>query len=288
MAKAKRDVYQEVTNTIIAQLEAGTAPWQKSWSGNGGGFPQRVTGQDYRGINVLLLAMQGRSHPTWMTYKQAEALGGQVRKGEKSTAIVFFKPLKIERDNGDVDTIPLIRSYNVFNVEQIDGLPAKFDLEPVDPQNTEDRIEAADAYIKATDADISHGGDRAHYRPSTDSIQLPEFDAFDDAVSYYGTAAHELVHWTGDEKRCDRDLKNTNGTKDYAREELVAELGAAFIMGKLGLENTPRDDHAQYLASWLKVLKEDNRAIFKASTAAQKAVDFLNAFSETPEMEIAA
>lgn len=282
----KTDVYQTVTNTIIAQLEAGTAPWHKSWAGVDGGMPLRVTGEEYRGINVIILAMQGRSRATWMTYKQAKALGGQVRAGEKGTAITFFKPLKIEK-NGVEETIPLMRTYSVFNVEQISGLPSKYDAPSTEPRTLDDRIDHADAYFDATGADVRHGGNRAYYSPTPDFVQMPDYDAFDDAVSYYGTLAHELVHWTGNDKRLDRFVKNADGTKDYAREELVAEIGACYIMAKLGLEITPREDHASYLASWLKVLKDDPRAIFKAAAAAQKAVDFVDAFS-TIEVKVAA
>ena len=133
-----------------------------------------------------------------------------------------------------------------------------------------------ETYIRATGATINHGGNSAYYRPATDSIQLPDFSAFEDAVAYYGTTLHELTHWSGHEKRCDRNIKNQNGTRDYAREELVAELGAAYMCASLGLENTPRPDHASYVASWLEVLKNDKKAIFKAAAAAQKAVDFID------------
>jgi antirestriction protein ArdC len=284
--KLKRDIYQEVTDTIIAALEAGTAPWQKSWAACGTAFPTRVTGEQYRGINVMILAMQGRSAPTWMTYKQAAELGGNVRKGEKAATITFFKPLKVEKD-GVEETIPLLRAYNVFNVEQIDGLPEKFYPVAAEPRHTGDRDREVDLYIRDTRADIRHGGGRAFYVPSEDYIQLPNFDQFEDAEAYYGTALHELAHWTGAEKRLDRNIKNANGTKDYAREELVAEMSAAFLTAKLGVENSPRDDHAQYLSHWLGVMKEDKKAIFKAATAAQKVVDYLDA-QQTHQQEQAA
>jgi antirestriction protein ArdC len=287
MKKAKRDIYQEVTDKIITAMEAGTAPWRKSWVVNGvGGMPLRFNGKSYRGINVLILSLAGRANPNWMTYKQAKALGGNVRKGETGTGITFFKPLEItDKVTGDPKTIALLRGYTVFNVEQIDGLPERFypKTDAAPDRNKDERIAEVETYIKATGATIGHGGGRAYYRPGTDSIQLPDFVDFDNAVAYYGTALHELVHWTGAEKRLDRNLKNTDLGKDYAREELVAELGAAFATASLGIENTPREDHASYLTSWLKVLKEDKKAIFKASALAQKAVDHLDSLQPVEE-----
>jgi antirestriction protein ArdC len=234
--------------------------------------------------------LAGRANPHWMTYKQVEGLGGQVRGGEKGTGIIFYKPLKVDdRDfPGTEITIPMLKTYTVFNAEQVDGLPEKFYPEKSgDAQHNEPRLEEADAYIKATGAEIRHGGDRAFFSPGGDFIQSPDFDAFFSAEEYYATNLHELIHWSGGEKRLDRDLTTSFGTKDYAREELTAEIGAAFLAGALNISTEVREDHAQYLASWLKVLKEDKRAIFKAAALAQKAVDFLDAFS-TQEAELEA
>jgi antirestriction protein ArdC len=285
---AKYDVYQEITNAIIDRLEdAGT--WKKSWACFGtDGLPTRVTGRTYRGINRFILMVQSRSNPTWLTYNQAKKLGGMVRKGERGTKIVFYKPIIIEdKETGEETSFPLVKSFSVFNVEQIDDLPTRFYPGPSAPQHTEPRLDDAETYVAATKATITHGGDRAYYRPSTDGIHVPEFDAFFSAEAYYGTLLHELVHWTGAKKRCDRNLKNSCGSKDYAREELVAELGAAFLCGGLNIENEVRDDHVQYLASWLKVLKEDKKAIFRAASAAQKAVDFLDDLQPV-KLEVAA
>lgn len=276
--KPRIDVHQDVTDRIVAALEAGTRPWEKSWNGSSfAGSPLRATGQAYQGINVILLWLAGRSQQSWFTYKQAEALKGQVRKGEKGTRIVFFKPLKIkDKATGDDKIIPLLKYYTVFNAEQIDGLPDKFYAEKIEAtSNPDSRIDAIEDFIAATGAEIAHGGGRAFYQPGTDSIQLPSFEDFHTGEAYYATALHELAHWTGAKSRLDRDLRNSFGTKDYAREELVAELTAAFLCATLGISAEPRDDHAEYLASWLKVLKEDKRAIFKASTAANKAAAFL-------------
>lgn len=275
----KIDVYQKVTDKLIAQIEKGVRPWAKSWTGTvtGSTLPLRHNGEPYRGINILLLWSEGRGNPYWMTYKQAQEYGGNVRKGEKAAKVVFFKQIEVkDRDNPDETTnIPMLKEYAVFNALQIEGLPERFYPEhnPVEV-NSETTIAHCDDFLKNTGANISHeAGDRAYYRPSTDQIVLPKFCQFHDAVAYYGTAFHELIHWTGAEKRCNRDLKNKFGTKDYAREELVAELGAAFLCAALGIEPEPREDHASYLKSWLDVLKNDKRAIFRAATMAQAGCD---------------
>ncbi len=284
----KIDAYQKVTDQIIASLEAGAAPWQRPWSVSGfGGLPVRFNGQRYNGINVLLLWLQGRSAPTWMTYNQAKKLGGQVKKGEKGSMVVFFKQLRITETNDageeEAKQIPLLRFYSVFNVEQIEGLPARFYPEATESQNGDARLDDIEAYVTNTQAVIQHGGDRAYYRPSTDEIQLPEFDQFEDAVSYYGTTLHELAHWTGAKKRLDRLFGAAKGDPDYAKEELVAEITASFLSATLGIEIEPREDHASYLASWLEVLKGDKKAIFRAAAAAQKAADYLDGLQETLE-----
>jgi antirestriction protein ArdC len=282
MAKAKRDIYQEVTDSIIAKLEEGVAPWAKSWSGGGFALPRRSTGQHYRGINVLLLLSTGQTGEHWFTYKQAAASGGQVRKGEKGTTVIFYKQLRIKQDDGSDKGIPLLRSFTVFNQDQIDGLPARFDPAPVEAINPDERQPAIEAYIAATGATITHGGDRAFYAPVEDRIQLPEWSQFVDGVAYYGTALHELAHWTGHKTRLDRltSMREAFSTKRdstaYATEELVAELSASFLGASLGVETELREDHVSYLQVWLSALKADKKAIFKAATKAQAAVDFLD------------
>jgi len=287
MAKAKRDIEQEVTDKIIAQLEKGTAPWQKGWAASGVGTPRRFTGQPYKGINVLILAMQGRSHDTWMTYRQAAELGGQVRGGEAATTVVLFKPVKTtDKATGEEKTFSVLRTFNVFCADQIDNLPAKYQPAPVAVVNPDEQLAAVDAYISATLADIRYGGARAYYSPSQDFIQLPEYDQFHTSADFYGTALHELVHWTGADSRLRRDLK-VNGTKDYAKEELTAELGAAFLCAHLGVTGEPRADHASYIESWLSALKGDKKFVFRSAALAQKAVDFLDDL-QTLELEQAA
>lgn len=278
--KNRRDIEQEITDKVIEQLESGTAPWQKSWASIGG-LALRETGQPYRGFNQFILSMSGFANPYWLTYKKAEELGGKVRKGEKGTHVCFFGIGKDKKD--DTKTFKFIKWYCVFNASQIDGFtgetaerfnPAPRDITPMQ------RDSEAETFINNTGADIQHGGDRACYIPSIDAIRLPTREDFDSSVAYYGTALHELAHWTGAASRLDRDLKTGFGTKDYAQEELTAEMGAAFLCGHLSLEPTVREDHAQYIASWLKRLKEDKKALGKACAAAQRVVDHLYEYQE--------
>jgi len=297
--KTKRDIEQEITNKIIAQLEEGVAPWRKSWVG-GGGLALRENGVPYRGYNQFLLSLSGYSNPYWVTYNKAAELAGLkkdskgkwikeegkgVLPGEGGTHVYFFKQLKIkDKVTGDDKTIPLIKFYSVFNVSQCGGLPEKYNPQPVERTEVE-RDAAVEAYLSNISADVRHGGGRAFYIPSEDRIQLPEVDDFDNYVSYAGTSIHEHAHWTGYKSRLDRNIKNANGTKDYAREELVAECSAALIAGRLGLEVEPREDHASYLKSWLDVLKGDKTALRKAFSKAQEVVDFLDAQQPVVEEE---
>lgn len=295
--KIARDTYQTVTDKIVAALEAGVRPWTRSWSVGTGvsqAFrPLRSSGAPYKGVNVLILALSGRAGRYWFTYRQAQELGAQVRGGEEGTKVVFYKKLLVQdRDNADkTKSIPLLREYTVFNQDQIDGLPARFDAPApvaVAPLERNVRVEVAFAQ---TGAEVRHGGDRAYYVPSLDFIQMPQAARFNSTESYYATLAHELTHWTGHTSRLDRKFPTEHGNKDHAREELVAEIGAAFICAGLDLSAEPRADHAQYLAEWLSVLREDKKAIFQAAAAAQKAADLVLGFSaeeeETPMQEAA-
>ena len=265
---AKQDTYETVTAAIITALEAGTRPWQATWSNGQGGavMPRRVTGESYRGINVLLLwaaaNQNGYGAAHWMTFNQALELGGAVRKGEKSTQIIFFKQLSIEKENaaGELEQhkLPMIRTYNVFNVQQIDGLPARFYPAPVAIVAGKERDQAAETALRSCGADIREGGGKAFYVPAHDYVQMPD-----------------LCHWSGHKSRLGRDLQNAFGSKDYAFEELVAEIGAAFVGARLGIVGEHIENHAAYIASWLKALKNDKRAIFRAATLAQAAADLV-------------
>lgn len=294
----RADIYTRVTNKIIADLEQGQLTWHKPWqAGHLEGracIPVRHNGEVYQGINVLLLwsaaVNNGYRHNQWMTYKQAHELGGQVRKGEKGEQVVYANQLlrKEENDQGEAQDIvvPYMKAYTVFNVEQIDGLPERYTVapEPINPDiQRDDRLEE---FFAATGAEIRHGGSQAYYSVTNDYVQMPPIECFKDAPGYYAVLAHELTHWTRHESRLNRDFgRKRYGDEGYAREELVAELGAAFLCADLGLSLEPRSDHAAYIQSWLQVLKNDKRAIFNAASHAQKAVAFLGQSITTIEKE---
>ena len=287
--RRKPDVYTRITDQIASALEKGVKPWTQPWNAaHAAGHvsrPLRHNGQPYAGINVLTLwcsAME-RSYaaPIWMTFKQAMELGGHVRKGETGSPVVYANTLvrTEETENGEDEerAIPFLKAYTVFNVEQVEGLPAHYYALAEAGPNPDERVAQAEAFFAATGFDIRHGGDSAFYLPSLDYIQMPLFEAFRDAQGYYATLAHESTHATRHESRLDRDLgRKCFGDEGYAREELVAELGAAFLCADLGLRLDDRDDHAAYIGSWLKVLKHDKRAVFSAAAHAQRAVDYLH------------
>jgi antirestriction protein ArdC len=294
---AKQDVYTRITNQIIAALEEGVKPWTQPWNAaHAAGHvsrPLRHNGQPYAGINVLTLWASAMSAhyaaPIWMTFKQAIELGGCVRKGEKGSPVVYANTMsRTETDEATGDeaerTIPFLKAYTVFNVEQVDGLPDHFYARAEHARNPDERIADAEAFFNATRADIRHGGDSAFYSPALDYIQMPSFEAFRDAQSYYATLAHEATHWTRHTNRLDRDFgRKKFGDDGYAREELVAELGAAFLCADLGLRLEDRADHAAYIGHWLGVLKDDKRAVFAAAAHAQRAADHLAGFSRRQE-----
>jgi len=282
------DVYSRVTDRIIADLEQGVRSWLKPWNASNteGRItrPLRHNGTPYRGINVLLLwgeAMdKGYASSIWMTYKQAVELNAQVRKGEHGALVVYadrFTKIESGDQGEDVEReIPFMKGYTVFNVEQIEGLPDHYTVKPELKGEPLQLIEAAERFFAATGATVRHGGNVAYYAPGPDLIQLPPPEAFKDAESYAATKAHELTHWTKHERRLNREFgRKRFGDHAYAREELVAELGAAFLCADLGITPEPREDHAAYLGHWLEVLREDKRAIFSAAAHAQRAVEYL-------------
>lgn len=288
----KRDVYQEVTDTIIQHLEAGTAPWRKEWQGGATlSMPRRSCGQHYQGINVLLLwiAAQNKGYQAdqWMTYKQARDMGAQVRKGEKGTGIVFFSTFKKEdKQTGEEITVPVAKSYTVFNVQQIDDLPASHT--PITPETIDTGarpIGELEAFYCSTGARIINDGSQPRYNPTGDVVYMPQHQQFETAQAYYGTLAHELIHWTGHKSRLDRLQKQKR--EHYAFEELIAELGACMVTTQYGgIADT--ENSAAYLQSWLKALRNDKRMIFRAASAAQKATQFLIDASEMGRTLIAA
>ena len=287
--ETRTDLYSHITDRIIADLERGVRPGFKPWIvGHTEGRiirPLRHTGVPYCGINVLLLwseaVARGFGSPHWMTFKQALDYGAHVRKGETGTLVVYADRFATtETDGNGVErekVIPFLKSYVVFNAEQIEGLPARY-LGTVAPVvSAQERIAHAEAFFAATGSDLRHGGSQAYYASAVDYVQMPPFEAFKDAESYYATLAHEHIHWTRHPSRLDRDFGRTRfGDEGYAREELVAELGSAFLCADLALVPEPRPDHAAYIASWLKVLKDDKRFIVSAAAHAQRAADFLH------------
>lgn len=283
--RASFSLYESITRDILSELERGVAPWVKPWTATGGAMMSlpynAATQKRYRGINVLILwhaAMRkGFRRPVWIGYHQAQELGGYVKKNEKSTAIVYgatFVP-KEERTKPEEEQqrVPFLKRRIVFNVEQTAGLPDHLSRIP-EPAPLADAIAHVEAFLRAVGAQVRHGADRACYLPALDSIVLPEPNAFESAPHYYATSLHEHVHWTGHQSRLDRDLSGRFGTASYAAEELVAELGAAYLCALLAIPGQLR--HAEYIGSWIKLLHDNQRAIFTAASRATDAAAFLS------------
>lgn len=283
-----RDLYQTITDRIVAQIEAGTAPWMKSWTSAGPTTrPLRSTGQPYNGVNVLTLWLdaveKGFSSPYWFGFQTALKLGAHVRKGEKGSMIVYANKLIKTEENPETGedesrAIPFLKQSFVFNAAQIEGLPEQYYLPavPVARDAPEAKISRLDDFFRHTGADIRHGGGRAYYRIDADFVQMPQFEDFHTGESYYATLAHELAHWTRHPSRLNRDMgKKQWGDAGYAMEELVAEMAAAFLCADLAITAETRADHASYIASWLEVLKGDKRAIFTAASKASAAAEYL-------------
>ncbi len=287
----RADIYQKVTDAIVVEIEHGVGSWVMPWhtAGELASIPvNALTRKLYRGVNILVLIAaaktNGYDYAEWATYQQWQDVGAQVRKGEKSSSVVFWKFSDSGAEEQDSDTeetsstrsrLVCCREYHVFNVAQVDG----YTPQAAETQAAE-RIAEAEEFFGSIDADVVHSGNRAYYSAATDTITLPSFSAFFTATDYYSTRAHEMAHWTSRKDRCDRELGKRFGDNAYAMEELVAELAAAFTMAHLGLSSQPREDHATYSNSWLKVLKADKRAVFTAASKAQQAADFIVAQSE--------
>ena len=274
-----------ITQEIIARLEAGTKPWIKPWRGVPVSRPLRACGTPYRGMNVFWLwivaDMCGYASPFWMTYNQAQKLGAQVRKGEKSTIAIFYKSYTREVESAESgetseEARRVLKAYPVFNADQVEGLPARFHpaatLKLVEPEGREQDL---DAFFAAIPAELRHLGDQAYYEPLADRVTMPPAHLFTGFDHYYATLAHELSHWTGHASRLDRNLRNRFGTAAYAAEELVAELSSAMLGAELGLPVAHLDNHASYIEHWLKLLKEDDRAILTAAARAEEASSLL-------------
>jgi len=264
------NIAQTITDSIIKQLESGVAPWVKPWNSNGIDAPfNPVAKRYYNGINFIQLSMMPGSTHNWVTYKQAQSVGAQVRKGSKGVQVIYFSPLEVtDKVTGDSKKIPMLKTYTVFNADQVDGLELPAPAE----RNMNETIQSCEAFIKAQRALIKFGGNRAFYVPSADYIQLPGLDQFKSSADYYATTLHELSHWTGHESRLNRDFSGRFGNEAYAFEELVAELGSAMLCAHLKLDGQLQ--HSSYIASWLKVLKDDPKNILKASALAQKILNY--------------
>lgn len=274
----------QITAAIIRKLEQGTRPWVKPWRGVPVSRPLRSCGTPYRGMNTFWLWMiaeaAGFMSPYWMTYRQCQKLGGQVRKGEKSTIAIFYKSYdkQVERDDGEEGTESrrVLKAYAVFNADQCDVLPEMYraepEFEPVEPAGREQRL---DAFFSRVGAQLRHQGSEAYYEPVPDRITMPPPVLFDGYDHYYATLAHELSHWTGHSSRLGRDLKNRFGSDSYAAEELVAELSAAILGAELGLPVAHLDHHASYIAHWLELLNSDDRAMLTAAAKAEEAASLI-------------
>ncbi|MGF7151937.1 antirestriction protein ArdC [Sphingomonas zeicaulis] len=280
-------LYDEVTTKIVRELEAGRFPWAQPWGSAGAaapGLPRNAhTGRCYSGVNVLLLwgAAIEHGHPSqgWLTFRQALEAGGSVRKGERGVTVVYadrFIPKgeaeRATREDEEARAVPFLKRFTVFNVAQCDGLRPELAADPA-PLPEREIVPVAEALIAASGADFRVGGNKAFYVPSAGFVQVPPQPAFFEQINYYRTCLHELTHWTGHASRLARDFSGGFGSKLYAREELVAEMGSAFLCAALGIVPTVR--HTDYLACWLDLLREDNRAIFRAASVASKAADFL-------------
>lgn len=285
----RTDVYERVTSKIVEELERGVRPWLKPWNAEHAAGritrPLRHNFTPYKGINILMLwaaaEISGYGCPIWLTFQQAKELGGHVKKGEHGSPVVYastFTKTDSDEQGDEIEKkIPFLKQYTVFNVEQVDELPQHFYQKASEPTSIMERIEDADRFFAATKAEIRYGGTRAYYALEKDYVQMPPYETFRDVESHAATLAHELTHWTRHPSRLGRDLgRKKYGDAGYAMEELVAELGSAFLCADLKITPEIRDDHASYIASWLEVLKNDKRAVFVATSQASKAVDYLH------------
>ena len=294
------NVYQIVTDRIIAELENGVIPWEKPWTGVRSGAYSRATGRPYSVLNQLLLRKPGE----YLTFKQVGEAGGTIRKGEKASIVVFWKPLPVNlqrpassqektKDGKEVTKIvPLLKYYHVFHIDQCDGVKPRFteeDLKPIDPIAEAEAV-LADYSARAHVPIIHEKGDRAYYSPARDEIHLPLRDQFVRAAEYYSTAFHESVHSTGHEKRLNRLSKNAHfGSEDYSKEELVAEVGAAILMNEVGIETKGSfRNSVGYIQNWLTALRNDSRMIVSAAGKAEKAVKLIMNMEDTKEVPAAA
>jgi len=291
--RPKRDLHAEITGNIIAAIETDPGNPTMPWRRTGGDLflPCNAHSKaEYNGINIINLwvmaEIRGYQLPIWATYKQWAELGCQVRRGEKSSPVIFYKEFEVDADPDDADDDGkrrMARASNVFNAAQVDGFETPAPPQPLGPI---ERIQAVDQFVKATKATIRHGGEQAYYHTAKDFIRMPSEDLFtgtetmNRSESYYAVLLHELTHWSGAKPRLDRNMKSRFGDDAYAAEELVAELASAFLCAELQITQDTREDHAQYLAHWLKIMKGDNKAVFAAAAKASQAVTYLKSLQK--------
>jgi antirestriction protein ArdC len=294
-----RNIHQEIADKIVSMMEKDGVNWVKSWTGAGtAGRPTNVTtGKRYQGINtvMLMMAAQSTDYPTniWATYQQWQAKGAQVRKGKHGTGIIKFVELQDETKldkNGDPTRFGFLKGYSVFNASQVDGYAIPVAARPSEAE----AVLAADLYVAATGAVIHYGCEHAVYSPATDTIRMPDRERFlagngaTATENFYSVLFHELTHWTASKARCDRDLSKRFGSEGYAFEEIIAQLGAAFLGADIGIEAQPSQQHAGYINSWIAAIKKHPNAVVTAASAASKAVDFLDALQPAAEIADAA
>lgn len=288
----RKSVYERITSEIIAAIEAGPSEFSMPWHHDGSSSTRPtnvISGKPYRGINTLALWVAGAGlgfdSGLWGTYRQWSELGAHVRKGERATTIIFWKPVdpSAPAETDGSPEIPqrrfIARGYAVFNADQVES----FELPTVLSLSEGERCAAAEQFLDALDINIQIGGQEAYYRPSTDCVSLPDFERFRDPASFYAVAVHECGHATGARHRLDRDLSGRFGTAAYAAEEICVELAAGFVLADLGLAHHPRPDHAAYIHSWLELLQDDPRAIFTAASKAQEIADWMHQRQKAPE-----
>ena len=291
----KTDIAQTITATILEKLEAGTKPWVQPWTGCPQRRPLRHCGTAYRGINTIVLWMaaqaRGYASPYWMTYRQSEALGGQVRRGETCSHAVLYKTIDAKDAEGDDSAAPsdegdrkrrVLRAFAIFNADQIDGLPARYVVipEPVEPMPESIHRPKLEEFFNRVPALVQHLGHAAYYNPTRDEIVMPPVERFATYDGYFATRAHETAHWTGHEKRLDRSFGKRFGDSAYAFEELVADIASAILGAELGLPEAELDNHAAYLGHWVKVLKAEKNAILTAASKADEAVEHIMGFGQ--------
>ena len=280
------ELYNKITSQITELMQQHGSDWTRPWTSTVGGPSNALTGDHYKGINTLLLNLEaygkGYSQPYWATFKQWRMKGGSVRKGQRGTLCVFYKPIVIEQPNESIRTVPVMKHFFLFNADQVDGIEIPKTDEPVTIQ---DRNHAVDGLLNGTGAIIHETGSRAYYSPSKDHICIPPLSAFSSSEMFYSTLLHELSHWSGHPTRLNREegMQSRFGSSAYAMEELVAELASAFLSIQLKVSHEPRKDHAQYLNSWLQVLDQDPKAFSSAASKAQRVADYLLRFHENKQ-----